>query len=222
MEDECRGEAESVANAVIGARFGSEIVLVDVELNDAGVSRQRRDCVETDYPVQDLGFCSVAAAPLSDSAQARGGDSAFLRQRTALLAAAEIAGACRRMVQMTRDYLLLRSQFGQVLGANQALKHALADNYVKVEALIAAIEYAAAAVDAGAIDAEVSVCAAKHYAGRAGKAVADSTLQMHGAIGYTMEFPLHRFMKRVFRLSVSHGSGRIQGERLFEMFRQQV
>jgi alkylation response protein AidB-like acyl-CoA dehydrogenase len=137
----------------------------------------------------DLRFEGVAASPWAAGRQATVDSAAFLRQRTALLAAAEVAGACRRMVEMTRDYLLVRTQFGQLLGSYQSLKHRLADNHVRVEALAAAIDYAAAASDAAAGDAEACICAAKHFAGRAGKAVADSTLQMHGAIGYTMEFP---------------------------------
>lgn len=200
---------------ILQARNASEVILVDVDLRAAEISRQPRSSVETDYPVEDLQLDGVPAAPLAGSA-----DAAFLQQRLALLAAAEIAGACRQMVAMTREYLLVRSQFGKVLGSNQALKHKLADNHVRVEAMCAAVDYAAAASDAQAADAEAAICAAKHFAGLAGKAVADSSLQMHGAIGYTMEFPLHLLMRRVFRLGASFGSTRDQGECLFEIFKQ--
>ena len=212
--------ADLADRVVIEARSGHEVVLVDVGLKEAGVVRGRRESVEPDYPVDDLRFEGIAASPWVAGRQGTVDSAAFLRQRTALLAAAEVAGACRRMVEMTRDYLLVRTQFGQLLGSYQSLKHRLADNHVRVEALVAAIDYAAAASDAEAVDAEACICAAKHFAGRAGKVVADSTLQMHGAIGYTMEFPLHLFMRRVHRLGVSYGSSRAQGERLFEIFRE--
>ena len=212
--------ADLADRVVLEARSGSEVVLVDVGLNEAGVSRERRATVEPDYPVDDLRFERIVASSWAAGRETAVDSAGFLRQRIALLAAAEIAGACRRMVEMTRDYLLVRSQFGQVLGANQSLKHRLADNHVKVEALVAASDYAAAACDAAAADAEACVCAAKHFAGRAGKVVADGTLQMHGAIGYTMEFPLHLLMRRVHRLGVSYGSTRAQGEKLFKIFRE--
>jgi alkylation response protein AidB-like acyl-CoA dehydrogenase len=208
------------ARVVVTARHGSDVVLVEVALANAGIERRARATVEADYPLHDLRFDGAAASLLIECLDNGGNVAAFLQQRSSLLAAAEIAGACRRMIGMTRDYLLTRSQFGQVLGANQALKHALADGHVRVEALAAAIDYAAVAVDAGAADAEAAVCAAKHFAGRAGKSVADGMLQLHGAIGYTMEFPLHLLMRRVYRLTASYGAGQIQGERLFQIFRE--
>jgi len=122
------------------------------------------------------------------------------------------------MVKMTRDYLVARTQFGAPLGTNQALKHALADALVKLEAMNAAVEYAAAASDANAIDADSAVGAAKLFAGRGGKEIADSMLQLHGAIGYTMEFPLQLRMRRAYRLQVVHGSPRVEGARLYEAF----
>ena len=204
---------------VLKAWRGGEIELVEVRLNDPNLTREARATVEPDYPVEDLRFNGVVATPLAEGAQVNGADD-FLQQRTALLAAAEIAGACRSMVAMTREYLLLRTQFGQVLAANQSLKHALADNHVRVEAMMAAIDYAAAAMDADDRDAEAAIFAAKHFAGRAGKAIADSTLQMHGAIGYTMEFPLHLLMRRVHRLTTSYGSNRTQADRLFDIFQR--
>ena len=207
-------------HVVINAWRGGEMELVEVRLNDPNLTREARATVEPDYPLEDLRFDGAAATPLAEGAQANGALDGFLQQRTALLAAAEIAGACRSMVAMTREYLLLRTQFGQVLGANQSLKHALADNHVRVEAMMASIDYAAAAMDADDVDAEVAIFAAKHFAGRAGKVVADSTLQMHGAIGYTMEFPLHLLMRRVHRLTTSYGSNRTQADRLFDIFQR--
>ncbi|CAN5422129.1 acyl-CoA dehydrogenase family protein [soil metagenome] len=216
--------ADLAERGLIEANMDGKVVVADVDLKSSGVTLEPRSCVEPEYVMGDLRFDGAAATLL----QARAASNAdhdhatFMRQRLALLAAAEAAGAGRHMVAMTRDYLLVRSQFGKVLGANQALKHKLADNHVRVEALTAAVEYAAAASDAGAADAESAIYAAKHFAARAGKAVADSTLQMHGAIGYTMEFPLHLYMRRVFRLGASFGNRDAVSERLFTLFGQQA
>jgi hypothetical protein len=216
----CVPFAHLADHVVLLASREGNLELVEVRLNDANLTRVARATVEPDYRLEDLKFDAAAAIQLTAGVQANNIAQDFLQQRTSLLAAAEIAGACRSMVAMTREYLLLRTQFGQPLAANQALKHALADNHVRVEALMAAVEYAAAAIDAGDADAEAAIVAAKGFAGRAGKAVADSTLQMHGAIGYTMEFPLHLLMRRVHRLTVSHGSNRASADRLFEIFQR--
>jgi alkylation response protein AidB-like acyl-CoA dehydrogenase len=208
----------TAAAVIIAARRGDGVVLVSVAPIAGGVTGISRESVESDYPLHDLDFDAAVTGSVFERLDNGSDAPSFLRLRTSLLAAAEISGACRHMVRMTRDYLLMRSQFGQVLGSNQALKHALADSHVAVEAMTAAIDYAAAASDAGAADAEAAVAAAKHFAGRAGKTIADNMLQLHGAIGYTMEFPLHLFMRRVYRLGVSHGSSPLQSERLFEIF----
>jgi alkylation response protein AidB-like acyl-CoA dehydrogenase len=208
--------------ALIEARQAVGSVLLAVDLSGPGVRHCKRESVESEYCLDDLEFDRVPAHPLGSSVGSASDGSAFLSQRLALLAAAEIAGACRSLVEMTQEYLLTRTQFGQVLGVNQALKHAIADNLVRVEAMTASIEYAAAALDAGEHDAAAATCAAKLYAGRAGKLVADSSLQMHGAIGYTSEYHLHLLMRRVYRLAASCGSGRIQSDMLFEMFKQGV
>ena len=205
----------------IAARHGDQPVLVEVALASAGIQATARASVEAEYTLHDLQFNGVAGTLMVAPAQQVSATD-FLQQRASLLAAAEIAGACRRMVTMTRDYLLVRSQFGQALGANQALKHALADSHVRVEALSAAVDYAAAAQDAGDSDAAEAIHAAKHYAGKSAKAVAECALQLHGAIGYTMEYPLHLLMRRAHRLAASHGSNRAQGEHLFESFRNAV
>jgi alkylation response protein AidB-like acyl-CoA dehydrogenase len=209
------------AAVVILARRGGDVVLACTAPNGDAVTAIPRVTVEPDYPLHDLSFDGAAAGLVLEKLDDNNDAASFLRLRTTLLAAAEISGACRSMVRMTRDYLLARSQFGQVLASNQALKHALADNHVRVEAMTAAIDYAAAACDAGATDAQAAVAAAKHFSGRAGKAIADSALQLHGAIGYTMEFPLHLFMRRVYRLGASHGSTQAQAERLYEIFHAQ-
>ena len=212
--------AESADAILLAAQSEGAPVLVRLSARDAGIQRCVRTGVEQDYPAYDLRLDDVAASELIDTLDDGRPALTFLQQRCALLAAAEIAGASRRMVAMAQEHLLSRSQFGQVLGANQALKHALADSHVRVEALSTAIDYAAAAADADAEDAAASIAAAKHFAGRAGKAVADTVLQLHGAIGYTMEYPLHLLMRRVHRLGVCHGATRSQAARLFEMFQE--
>jgi Acyl-CoA dehydrogenase, C-terminal domain len=183
-----------------------------------GVGLAARATVEEDYPVHDLRFEESTGEFVVDALDTGESAAGALRQRATLLAAAEIAGVSRRMVQMTRDYLVARNQFGAPLGSNQALKHALADALVKVEAMNAAVDYAAAASDADAVDADSAISAAKLFSGRSGKAIADSMLQLHGAIGYTMEFPLQLLMRRAYRLETVHGSPRFQGARLYDAF----
>lgn len=213
--------AEFATHALIVVKQDGREVLARFRLDASGVKRVPRESVEADYPLHDLYLERVVAEEVISYEQ-HIPMIATLSPRANLLAAAEIAGACRRMVAMTRDYLLARTQFGQVLGGNQALKHALADAHVRVEAAVIAIDYAAAALDARADDAEVAIAAAKLFAGNIGRVVAETMLQLHGAIGYTMEYSLHLLMRRVLRLANSFAAGEALEERLFEDFRSGV
>jgi alkylation response protein AidB-like acyl-CoA dehydrogenase len=208
--------ASAAEALLVPVQLAGVSVLACVPLAADGVARVSRATVEDDYPVHDVTFGQTTVSFVLDVLDDGEAAVAALRQRSSLLAAAEIAGVCRRLVYMTRDYLVARTQFGAPLGANQALKHALADALVKVEAMNAIVDYAAAASDAGSADADATICAAKMYAGYSGKQIADSMLQLHGAIGYTMEYPLQLFMRRAYRLNVVHGAPRLQGERLYQ------
>jgi acyl-CoA dehydrogenase len=110
--------------------------------------------------------------------------SALLRAR--LFAAMTIAGAAQRAVALAVRHTGERIQFGRPLSAFQAIQQQLAQ---------AASETAAArcAADEAANDpTELAVAAAKLRCNRAVGLVAAVTHQVHGAIGVTLEHPLHR------------------------------
>ena len=91
-------------------------------------------------------------------------------------------------------------------------------HFVRTQSLVMMVNYAAAALDADAADARAAVHSAKHFAGKISRELAQDMLQLHGAIGYTTEYPLHRYMRRSFRLMTSYGSTYAQGQLLFQEF----
>jgi len=188
-----------------------------VPLHAAGVTQMPRSSVEPDYELSDIKLdAAEIAAPAADS---QDGAVALLGTRADLLAAAEIVGAARQAITMTRDHITSRTQFGQPLGVYQALKHRLADAYARTEAAAAAVNYAAAAADAGEADAAVFIAAAKLFAGKSGKFVAETAMQLHGAIGYTFEYPLHLVMRRLHRLGSSFSPPAALEQTLFDNFK---
>jgi len=192
-------------------------VVVAVDPGQAAACLLPRTSAEPPYPVADIRVDGVpvvgakVVAVLDDGSSAAG----MLELIASLLAAAEICGACTAAFDLAREHLCTRRQFDLPLGANQALRHIMADNYVRLVAMGAAVEYAVLALDAQAQDAEVAVRSAKHYASVAGKALAEDMLQMHGAIGFTSEYTLGRFMRRILRLCAMHGAPRAQEEHLY-------
>jgi alkylation response protein AidB-like acyl-CoA dehydrogenase len=126
----------------------------------------------------------------------------------ALGAAAQLVGLAQRMLDLTVDYAKQREQFGVPIGSFQAVKHHLADALKEVA-------FARPAVwRAGADPTPVHVSMAKAMASDAASFVARKALQCHGAIGYTVEYELHRFLKQTWTLSRSHGDAAWHRERI--------
>jgi alkylation response protein AidB-like acyl-CoA dehydrogenase len=136
----------------------------------------------------------------------------------ALATAAVLIGLGRALVQMTVEYVRDRKQFGVPVGSFQAVKHHLANATLQVE-FAAPTVWAAAweashpdAMDAGQLQRSISL--AKAMASDAAEQAARTALQCHGAMGYTDDYHLHMWLKRVWCLAPSFGSARQHRVRL--------
>lgn len=133
----------------------------------------------------------------------------------AVLACGELTGAAEHCLDLSLRHLKERVQFGKPIGVNQSLRHRAADDWIRIQGMQAASEYAAASFDAvrdGAAgtpfvpdDFERAVHVAKAHCSAAAREVAEHALQMHGGIGFTWEFGLHVPLRRILRLAASHG-----------------
>ncbi|MFI0827757.1 acyl-CoA dehydrogenase family protein [Streptomyces roseolus] len=121
--------------------------------------------------------------------------------------AAEQVGAAARCLELTVAYAGERVQFGRPIGSFQAVKHRLADAYVRVESARSAALGAAFAAADGAHGPELTRLAAtaKSVCSEAFSEVAGEMIQLHGGIGITWEHDAHRYFKR------AHGSSRLFG-----------
>jgi alkylation response protein AidB-like acyl-CoA dehydrogenase len=130
---------------------------------------------------------------------------AALLRAGAVGAAAGLLGCARRCLDMSVGYAKVREQFGQPIGAFQAIRHRLAEMLVEVENAHVATYYAAWAVDAQAEDALLAASVAKAYAGEAARKVCGEAIQIHGGIGFTWEYDLHLYVKRAKALEAQYG-----------------
>ncbi|RBP66984.1 alkylation response protein AidB-like acyl-CoA dehydrogenase [Brevibacterium sanguinis] len=114
---------------------------------------------------------------------------------------AEAVGAMEVSLRMTADYLKTREQFGAPIGANQALQHRAADMYATLEEARSMALYARLAVSSGVEGAEKDrhrdVIAAKIIVDRCARHISQESIQMHGGIGMTMEYPIGHYAKRL-------------------------
>ena len=123
-----------------------------------------------------------------------------------LAASAYLLGLSSRMLAIAGDYARDRRQFGQPIGAFQAVKHLMADALLKVEFARPAIYRAAWSFATDSPERGRDVSMAKSLASDAAQKAARSALQVHGAIGYTWECDLQLFMKKAWALIPAWGS----------------
>ena len=133
-------------------------------------------------------------------------DDPLLLDLGALMSAAQLVGLAEAMLDQAVDYAKIRTQFGQPVGAFQAIKHKLADVAVALEFARPVLWRAAQALDDGAASASLHVSHAKLVATDAAYLAAESAIQVHGAMGYTYEVDLHFWMKRAWALGGAWGS----------------
>ena len=138
-----------------------------------------------------------------------------LRRTGAILSAALLVGVAQGALDVARNYALEREQFGVPIGSFQAIKHLLADMYVRVE-LARAATYAAAAVAAGrgAGDPDLAAGTAKLLAGDAGIGNGRTAVQVLGGMGFTWDMLPHYFLKRAWMLEHGFGTASSHATRL--------
>lgn len=139
----------------------------------------------------------------------------FARANVAL--AAETLGAIETALDLTRDYLATRQQFGRPIGSFQAVQHRMADLLIEREMARSAVIGAAGHLD----DAEGPryIAAARNLLARAGRQVAEETIQLHGGIAMTRDYALGRFARRIVMAEHRLGDADHHLERFIELDR---
>lgn len=178
-------------------------------LADGSLVTLRLDLEQVGLPADHL----IATGP---SARQR---LACALDQASLYACAQLLGAMERTLEITVTYLKQRVQFGQPIGHFQALQHAAVDVYVRVEIARAVVGQAAQlmAADPAAQRAQSALARAKHRCSEAGLFVAKRCIQMHGAIAYTQEYALSRYLQRIVALAGSFGTATSQRRRWYDL-----
>ena len=121
--------------------------------------------------------------------------NADLRAKGAFVRVAMATGALEAGFQLAIDHVNTRVQFGKLLAKFQAVQQALAEASSEIAAVGAAGQAAAASFDLG--DASFEIAAAKLRTNRAIEIAVPILHRVHGAIGFTMEYPLNRYTRRL-------------------------
>lgn len=152
------------------------------------------------------GAAMQSVDPLRVLTQGSEADDPHLLNLGALMSAAQLVGLADAMLTQATEYAKIRTQFGQPIGAFQAIKHQLATCAVAIEFAKPVVWRAAASMQDGIASAPVHVSHAKVAATDAAMLTAETAIQVHGAMGYTYEVDLHFWMKRSWALAGAWGS----------------
>jgi acyl-CoA dehydrogenase len=136
--------------------------------------------------------------------------------RCAAVRALQLAEASARVLEMTVDYAGQRKQFGKPIGGFQAIQHQLAAAASEVASARVAAQQARLAL-ATQNNVLFACGIAKARANDAGGAVARASHQVHGAIGFTREYALHRFTRRIQAWRAEYGSSAFWNRRVGEL-----
>jgi alkylation response protein AidB-like acyl-CoA dehydrogenase len=116
--------------------------------------------------------------------------------RTRAVLSAEMLGLAGQAFETTVSYLKTRRQFGQPIGAFQALQHRAAEMLTELELARSCVEAALHAIDAADTETSGLVSLAKAKAGDALFLITNEMIQMHGGVGMTDAHDAGLYIKR--------------------------
>jgi alkylation response protein AidB-like acyl-CoA dehydrogenase len=128
--------------------------------------------------------------------------------RAQLLLAAQLVGIAERTRDLSTAHAKTRVQFGQPIGAFQAVKHRCADMAVRCESAWAMTSYASAATEQGQPGLSFYAASAKLLAARAAIDNSRENVQNHGAMGFTLELGAHLYLRTAHALDNTLGDMR--------------
>ncbi|CAJ1500378.1 acyl-CoA dehydrogenase family protein [[Mycobacterium] burgundiense] len=200
------GTADRVAWAARSGRFvglvsdedANYVVCVPIErltiTPGTSLAGESRDMVTARAVALDTN--EIGAAPQLDLID--------LRARGAATRAVLIQGAVEAVVELVRDYCEVRTQFGRRLRDFQVVGHQLALMREHATLVSAAAELASAVLQGSGSWEDAAT--AKIVAGEVAGHIAKAAHQLHGAIGVSEEYVLHRYTRRLWAWRDEYGS----------------
>ncbi|WP_053846141.1 acyl-CoA dehydrogenase family protein [Streptomyces sp. NRRL B-24085] len=195
--------ATHLAAGVVDGAAEGEAVVTGVDRDGLVEWLEEADVVRGDDAVGAVALRSVD--PLTPLHRVPGARPGAVDPVGVLLTAAEQLGTAARVGELAVQHARTRQQFGQPIGAFQAVKHLCAQMLVRTETARAAVYAAAVTAD------PVDIAAARLLADEAAERGARDCLQVHGGMGFTWEGEVHLHLKRAW-LRARRAGGGAEGE----------
>lgn len=128
---------------------------------------------------------------------------------TRLFAAARALGLAGAVLEESIKYATERIQFGQPIGEFQMIQSQLAEMYIEHEAAKVLVYQAASNKDKGINDI-TEIAIVKYFACEAAMKAAVQTMKIYSSYGYSLEYPIHRYVRDVLAFPITEGTSNIQ------------
>ena len=123
---------------------------------------------------------------------------------------AQAVGIAQGALDAALGYVKERQQFGKSIGDFQAIQFMLADMAMKLEAARLMVYTAAARAERGEPNLGFLSSASKCFASDVAMEVTTDAVQIFGGYGYTVDFPVERFMRDAKITQIYEGTNQIQ------------
>ena len=209
------GDVADVAVVVVNSGGAGEqaISLAIVDLKGAGVTSEVLRTIDPTRSQAKITFKDAPAELMGPAGQGWGQLQRILDGAAVLFAFEQVGGA-EAAIEMARDYSLERYAFGRQIGSYQAIKHKLADMYVKKELAKSNAYFGAMMLNDEGGELPEAAAASRIAGNDAYVFAAQESLQTHGGIGYTWEADTQFHYRRAKMLALAVGSSAQWKEKL--------
>tara|TARA_A100001037_G_scaffold109495_5_gene99745 strand:- start:19964 stop:21064 length:1101 start_codon:yes stop_codon:yes gene_type:complete len=190
-----------------------------VDLDGAGAERESVRTLDFARGHSRIDFNGAPAEALGDPSDGWALTQKLL-DRAAVLFAWEQVGGAQASLEMAKEYALGRYAFGRPIASYQAIKHKLADMYVKNTLARSNCYFGAWALDTDAAELPIAAATARVSSTQAFYYASKENIQTHGGMGFTWEFDCQFYYRRAKLLSVNLGSESMWQSRLITAVEQ--
>lgn len=175
-----------------------------------GLTITATDCVDGSRRFADVRFDGVAGTRVGRNAQLSPVVDCML-----VALCADGLGAAQRALELAVAHACEREQFGQRIGSFQAIQHLCAEMLQQLELGRAGLHYALWALDAADPgEAHRAAVMCKAYASENFPQIGANAIQVFGGAGFTWEYDIQLFYKRLLSVQMTWGGSEVWLEEL--------
>jgi alkylation response protein AidB-like acyl-CoA dehydrogenase len=208
-------DAGSADFFVVAYRLGEDLSLGLVAADSPGVSVELDSALDETKRAGTLRLSGVRIS-VADRLEAASARQTVERlfDCGAIAVTAEALGAAEGALAITVQYAKDRVQFGSPIGRYQGVKHRLADQWVDTESIKSLLYYGAWSIEQSREELARFASLAKAYMADAFTRIGVECVQLHGAVGYTLEYDIQLYIKRSKWVRPMFGDSDFHRERL--------